>query len=164
MKTYEEVRSVAKDGDIVFLTVNRRDYLSRLTSWFTTSPFTHAAFVFWYNERLLMVESTTHGGIRIVLASTYSDRTWDILPAVKPWMDIETTALARSGTAKYGWVSATYIGIREWMFKHCGVKLPVNRNNRNKACSEFVCEVLGVDDTDVSPGHLHDLITSGMLL
>jgi hypothetical protein len=85
MKTYEEVRSVAKDGDIVFLTVNRRDYLSRLTSWFTTSPFTHAAFVFWYNERLLMVESTTHGGIRIVLASTYSDRTWDILPAVKPW-------------------------------------------------------------------------------
>lgn len=153
---YEEIRDIAKNGDIIFLTVDKKNILSRLTSWFTKSPFTHAAFVFWYKDRLMIVESTTHGGIRIVQASTYSDRNILILPAYKKWNDIEWRALERSGTAEYGWFSAIYIGVREFMFMHFDIKLPQNKNNRNKCCSEFVAEVLELSDVDVSPKKLYE--------
>lgn len=153
--TYDEVRALACDGDIIFLTVNKTDYLSRLTSWFTKSPYTHAAFVFWYKDRLMVVESTTHGGSRISFASVYSDRNIDMIAAPKSWEAIEEKALARSGTAEYGWISAAYIGIREFCFTHFGWKLPQNKKNRSKACSEFVAEVLELDDVDISPGKLY---------
>ena len=151
---YQEIRTVANDGDVIFLVVNHKDWMSRLTSYFTKSQYTHAAFVFWYKERLMLVESTTHGGIRIVQASTYSDRIIDIIPAPKPWETIADRALSRSGTAEYGWFSAMYIGLREFMFTHFDVKLPADRDNRNKACSEFVAEVLELADVDISPGAL----------
>lgn len=156
---YEEIRDIAKNGDIIFLTVDKKNILSRLTSWFTKSPFTHAAFVFWYKDRLMIVESTTHGGIRIVQASTYSDRNILILPAYKKWSDIEWRALEKSGTAEYGWFSAMYIGLREFMFMQFEVKLPPNKNNRNKCCSEFVAEVLELSDPDVSPKKLFQLLS-----
>lgn len=158
--SYNEVRAMAMDGDIMFLTVNKKDYLSRLTSWFTKSQFTHAAFLFWYHNRLMVVESTTHGGIRIVQASTYRDRRFGLIAAPQPWCDIEGRALSRSGTAEYGWFSAAYIGFREFMFKNFNVKLPVDKNNRNKACSEFVAEVLKLPDVDVSPGKLFATLTN----
>lgn len=149
---YTEIRKIAKDGDVIFLTVNKKDWMSRLTSMWTKSPYTHAAFVFWYKDRLMTVESTTHGGIRIVQASTYKDRDIAILtPKFTKWEMIEGKALERSGTAEYGWFSAMYIGIREFMFTNFNIKLPVNHNNRNKACSEFVAEVLGLADVDISP-------------
>ncbi len=157
---YQEIRSIAKDGDVIFLVVNKKDWMSRLTSFFTKSPYTHAAFVFWYKDRLMLVESTTHGGIRIVQASTYSDREIDLISAPKAWIDIEGTALGRSGTAEYGWFSAMYIGLREFLFTHFDIKLPADRNNRNKACSEFVSEVLELDDVDISPGLLYKKLSS----
>lgn len=155
---YDQIRNIAVDGDVIFLTVNRSDILSRITSWFTKSPYTHAAFVFWYKSRLMVVESTTHGGIRIVLASTYKDRNIEILSPKIHWMDIEETAISRSGTAEYGWFSAMYIGLREFLFNHFEIKLPVNKNNRNKACSEFVAEVLKLEDVDITPKKLYDLL------
>jgi len=156
--TYDEVRETAKDGDIIFLTVNKKDILSRTTSFFTKSPYTHAAVVFWYSDRLFVVESTTHGGIRVVLASTYSDRNIDLLPSKQDWNQIKWKALERSGKAEYGWISATYIGVRQFFFTHFNIKLPQNKNNRNKACSEFVAEVLGFDDVDISPGKLYETL------
>jgi hypothetical protein len=138
--------------------VNRNDILSRVTSWFTKSPYTHAAFVFWYKSRLMVVESTTHGGIRIVQASTYKDRNIEILSPKIHWMDIEESAISKSGTAEYGWVSAMYIGLREFLFKYFEIKLPVNKNNRNKACSEFVAEVLNLEDTDITPRKLYEIL------
>lgn len=159
--TYEEIRQRAKDGDIIFLTVNKKDWLSRMTSWFTKSPYTHAAFVFWFRDRLMVVESTTHGGIRIVQASTYSDRNLDILESGKDWYVLEDKALARSGTAEYGWLSAMYIGLREFLFTHFNVKLPVRKDNRNKACSEFVAEILDLEDVDITPKTLYELLRRG---
>jgi len=155
---YDQIRAQADDGDVIFLTVDKKNYLSCLTSCVTRSPYTHAAFLFWYKDRLMLVESTTHGGSRIVQASTYSDRNIDIIPAPRPWSEIEGNALARSGTAKYGWVSATYIGIREVMFKYVNIKLPADKDNRNKACSEFVAELLELEDVDVSPGMLYAIL------
>lgn len=152
--TYEELRLIAKDGDVFFLHVDKGNILSRITSFFTKSPLTHAAFLFWYKERLMVCESTTHGGSRIATASHYSDRLFEHIPSPVEWSSIEQKALERSGTAEYGWFSATYIGIREFFFTHFNVMLPQDRDNRNKACSEFVAEVLGLDDVDVSPGAL----------
>jgi hypothetical protein len=152
---YSEFRAVAQDGDILFLYKNKNDPLSRLISWWTNSPYTHAAFVFWYRDRLMVAESTTHGGSRIVSASTYADRELDILPAVRPWAEIQDQALERSGTAEYGWFSAIYIGLREWALVHLGVRLPQDQTNHNKACSEFVAEILELPDVDISPGQLY---------
>lgn len=157
--TYDEIRERAKDGDIIFLTVNKTDYMSRLIAWFTKSPYTHAAFVFWFNGRLMLLESTTHGGSRISFASVYADRNIDLIPAPKSWAEIEEKALARSGTADYGWVSAAYIGIREFCFTHFGWKLPEDKTNRSKACSEFVAEVIGLSDADISPGKLYKVLS-----
>ena len=128
---YEIIRRQVKDGDLIFLKVDKGNLLSRTTAWFTRSPYTHTAFVFWYKTRLMLVESTTHGGIRIVLASVYRHRDLDMLPAPVPWQEIEESALSRSGTAEYGWLSAAYIGIREFLFTHFEVVLPVDRRNRN---------------------------------
>lgn len=157
---YEDARNIAKDGDVLFLTVDKKNILSRTTSFFTKSLYTHACFVFWYKDRLMIVESTTHGGIRIVQASTYKDRNMDLIPAPKKWEDIEWKAIERSGTAEYGWLSAIYIGIREFFFMHFNISLPPNNNNRNKCCSEFVAEVLGLEDTDISPKKLYDILSN----
>ena len=157
MLTYEQMREQAQDGDVLFLTVNHRDLLSRLTAWWTESSYTHAAFLFWYNGRLLVAESTTHGGSRIALASTYRDRTMKLISAPRPWSSIVDSALARSGSADYGWISSVYIGLREWALKN-HIHLPQIRDNARKACSEYVAEVLGLDDVDISPQTLFDIL------
>lgn len=102
----------------------------------------------------MVAESTTHGGMRIVTASHYGDRELDIVAAPKDWSKISATVLEKSGTAEYGWFSAAYIGLREFMFTHFDVKLPEDKTNRNQACSEFVAEMLGLPDNDISPGML----------
>ena len=93
-------------------------------------------------------------------ASTYSDRNCDLLPASVEWSKIEDRALERSGTAEYGWFSAVWIGFREFMWKYFEVRLPANKNNRNKACSEFVAEVLGLEDVDITPRGLYEILKS----
>lgn len=152
---YDEIRAVAKDGDILFFHVDKRHFLSKLVSWFTNSPYTHVGFLFWYKNRLMLLDSGTKGGTRIILASKYHDNTFDLVPAPKPWSDIEDRALARSGSAHYGWLSAVYIGIREFFFTYFHLKLPADNHNRNKACSEFVAEILFFDDVDITPAALY---------
>jgi hypothetical protein len=156
---YQEVRSIAKDGDVLFFHVDKKRFLSRLVSWFTQSPHTHVGFLFWFKDRLMLLDSGTKGGPRIILASKYSDGSFDLVPAPRVWSDIEEKALARSGSAHYGWFSAGYIGLREFMFTHFDIKLPVDRHNRNKACSEFVAEILELEDVDISPALMYSLLS-----
>ena len=155
---YEEVRAVAKDGDIIFLHVDKRNLLSRLTAYVTKSTLTHAAFVFWYEGRLLLAESTTHGGSRIATASHYSDREFELVKAPCKWEYIVERALTRSGESGYGWFSAVYIGIKHWLLTNAGIALPTIKNNKAKACSEYVAELLGYQDADVSPQLLWEWI------
>ncbi len=156
---YNEVRAIAKDGDILFFHVDRKYFLSRLVSRFTKSPYTHVGFLFWFKDRLMLLDSGTKGGSRIIFASKYKHDTFDIISAPRSWEEIEETALARSGTAHYGWFSAAYIGIREFFFKNFHIKLPADKNNRNKACSEFVAEILELDDVDISPAVLYEQLS-----
>ena len=153
---YDEFRAIVKDGDVFFLTVDKSNPLSRLTAYITKSEYTHAAFAFWYKDRLLVAESTNHGGSRIGTASHYSNRGFAIVRAPRHWEDIATDALTRSGESGYGWFSAAYIGIRQWMLVNAGIKLPRWTDNKDKACSEYVAEVLGLEDPDISPGELWD--------
>lgn len=160
MLEYREVRSMAKDGDIIFFHVDKTHFLSKLVSFVTKSPYTHVGFLFWFKDRLMILDSGTKGGSRIILASKYSHNKFDVVPAPKVWNEIEERALARSGSAEYGWFSAAYIGIREFMFTHFHLSLPVDKNNRNKACSEFVAEILDMSDVDISPGKLYAILNS----
>lgn len=159
---YNEFRAIAQDGDIFFLSVDTGNILSLTTSFFTKSKFTHAAFVFWYKNRLLVVESTTHGGLRIANASEYRDREITYVPAPVPWEDIEPIALQKIGTIKYGWVSATYIGARDVLHRWFNWHLPPLNSNRNMACSEFVSLVLGYEDIDIPPSILYDKLTAAV--
>ena len=156
---YEEVRNIAKDGDVLFFHKNK-NIGSKIISFFTKSKYTHVGFLFWYKDRLMLVDSGTVGGTRITLASTHKDNTFDIIPAPKKWSDIEDKALAKAGTSFYGWFSAFYVGLREVLFVHFNISLPPNNKNRNKCCSELVAEVLELPDPDISPRVLYQILTS----
>lgn len=153
--TYDEVRELAQSGDLLFLEYNPKDPLSIFTHLWTGS-YTHVGILFWYDNRLLLVESTTHGGNRIVNASLYRGRGMALARGPVPWASISRCALARMGVIKYGWLSAAYIGLRDGIYRVTGVTLPQIKN-RHLACSEFVAEVLGLEDTDIPPRKLWEL-------
>jgi hypothetical protein len=155
---YSELRAIAQDGDLVFMSGGNGLY-ARAISYFTNSKYTHVAFLFWHKYRLLVVESTGSGGVRIVQASHYDNRELELVRAPKPWQDIESIALSRSGTVKYGWFSAIYIGLKEFLLTRFNLRIPSILNNKNKVCSEFVAETLKLSDSDVSPGTLYKLFT-----
>jgi hypothetical protein len=156
--TYEEIRKSAEDGDLIFLSFDKGNILSRITSFTTQSMFTHVAILFWYRERSMLVESTTHGGLRVVNASVYKDRDISMLKAPKPWWQISDRALSRIGTVKYGWFSSIYIGIRDVLHRYFDWHLPPNAGNRNMACSEFVSLVLELEDSDIPPRQLYEIL------
>jgi len=152
---YSDLRATAQDGDVFFLHVDKKNILSRLTAFVTKSQVTHAGFLFWYQGRLLVAESTTHGGSRIATASHYKDREFELVPAPRKWEHIMDKALLRSGEATYGWLSAAYIGVKHWLLTHADIALPQIKGNKDKACSEYVAELLALPDSDVSPQMLY---------
>ena len=156
---YEAVRAVADDGDVFFLHVDKKNILSRLTAFVTKSQVTHVGFLFWYHGRLLVAESTTHGGSRIATASHYADREFELVKAPRKWEFISVVALLKSGESSYGWFSAAYIGVKHWLLTNAGIALPAIKNNKAKACSEYVAELLGYEDPDISPQMLYQRIT-----
>lgn len=150
---YEQLRAVAEDGDVVFIKNGTTPWAWLISAW-TNSPYSHAMFVFWYSDRLLIAEASPHGGTRIVSASAYANRQFDIIAAPLPWTAIQTHAVNRAGSAVYGWLSAVWIGIRTKVYALTGSKLPT-WHNHSVVCSEYVAEVLGLVDTDVTPGELY---------
>ena len=161
-ETYSEVRQKAHNGDVIFLHVDKKNILSRITSKFTGSPLTHSAILFWVViggiRRLMLIESTTNGGIRIVQASIYEDRPMYYVSASTRWKTVQERAFESLGKVKYGWFSAIYIGIRDFMFTHFEIKLP-SKMTRNPACSEFTAYVLGLEETDIPPSRLYQVLT-----
>lgn len=150
---YDQLRAVAQDGDVVFIKNGTTPWAWLISAW-TDSPYSHAMFVFWYADRLLVAEASPHGGTRIVSASVYQKRQFDIIAAPLSWTAIQAQAVNRAGSAVYGWLSAVWIGLRTKVFALTGRKLPTWRNH-SVVCSEYVAEVLGLEDTDVTPGELY---------
>lgn len=162
--TYDEFRKLAQNGDLLFLEVDQNDILSKIggtiVSWATGSTFSHVAMVFWYKDRLMLVESAPSSGVRLVNASIYDGRSITRVAAPKSWDSVEASALQKLGVVKYGWTSAIWIGFRDIMFIHFGIKLNQDTTNRNLVCSEFVAEILGLDETDIPPSMLYQILTN----
>jgi hypothetical protein len=159
--TYDELRSIAQDGDVVFLH-RTNHWFSRLISAVTGSPFTHVNLAFWANigpeRRLMCVEASHKSKRRIVSMSYYHNRTFTLVRAIKPWESIMTDALSRVGREEYSDWTLLYVGLREGLENAVGWKLPAV-DFKYEICSEFVARTEGLDDCVISPRRLFDKLT-----
>lgn len=159
--TYAQYRAVAKDGDVIFLHGTRRAPIQALIMFFTGSVYCHVAIAFWvtinHQRRLMVVENQGGTRRRILSASYYKDRTFDVFRAPVPWHDIADEALSKVGEAKYGYFDAVYVGLREYFWNRWGIRLPAF-DYRGEICSEFVARLLKIDPPDMSPGVLSERI------
>ena len=157
--TYQEARPYIEDGDIVFIHGSWKRPLNALIMWFTKSNFSHVCIAFKMNtgnvERLMCVEAQGSTRRRIITMSFYGERMVTVIKAPRQWSEIQDTALERIGVAKYNVLAATYVGIREYVLKTFGYRLPA-LNLRHEICSEFVAEVLGLPETEISPQVLYE--------
>lgn len=156
---YEEARPYIEDGDIVFIHGSWKHPISALIMWFTKSHFSHVCIAFKMTtggtDRLMCVEAQGSTRRRILNLSFYDDRLVTVIKAPKLWNDIQDKALNRVGIAKYNFIAAAYVGVREYMLKTVNVHLP-SLNMRYEICSEFVADVLGLPETEISPQVLYE--------
>ncbi|MBB3111062.1 hypothetical protein FHS18_003130 [Paenibacillus phyllosphaerae] len=66
---YEEVRGCIHNGDLLFCSGNY--VISQLIRRISDYSFSHAAFVMWIHERLMVLESVEDVGVRMVPLSSY---------------------------------------------------------------------------------------------
>ena len=59
MLRYDEVRLQIKNGDVIMYAGKKT--LSKLISWVTRSPYSHAGIAVWWNERLMVMEAVMRG-------------------------------------------------------------------------------------------------------
>jgi hypothetical protein len=156
---YEEARSVVKDGDIVFIHGEWHDPIQAVIMLFTASLFSHVCIAFWVNtpngKRLMCVEAQGRSRRRIFPLSFYSDNYMTVVQAPKPWNTVKAHALSKVGKADYGMGEAIYVGLREWIIRHTGYKLPL-RPKTKEYCSTFVAAVYELDVVDGSPQTLYE--------
>jgi len=63
---YEEVRFQIKNGDV--LMYKGKKIFSKLISWLTGSPYSHAGIAVWWNERLMVMEAAMRGVMVVPLS------------------------------------------------------------------------------------------------
>jgi hypothetical protein len=157
--TYEEARSVVKDGDIVFINGQWNDPIEAVVMFFTASMFSHVCIAFWattpQGKLLLCVEAQGSTRRRIFPLSFYSDNLLTVVAAPRPWKTVEAFALSKVGKAEYGMVEAMYVGVREFILRHTGYKLPARFNNK-EYCSTFVAAVYDLEVESGSPQTLYE--------
>lgn len=69
--SYKEIREQIQDGDILLCSGNYP--LSQLIKKVTNSQYSHVAFVLWFNDRLMVLESVESVGVRMVPLSFYTE-------------------------------------------------------------------------------------------
>lgn len=157
--SYEEARHLIQDGDIVFFHGSWRNPFQALVMAFTRSKFSHVCIAFRMKvgdtERVMCVEAQGRTRRRILSLSFYGNKNMVVVSSPKPWTDIQTAALERVGVAKYSMLSAIYVGIREYLLKTFSIRLPIS-DLPHEICSEFVADVLGMEDTEISPQLLYE--------
>ena len=113
---YYEAREKIKNGDLISFRVNGRNFLHRLTSWLTKSPYYHTAIAVWLKaeagtSRLFVSEA--HGaGRRLLPMSAYLGKPMDVTPSPVAFNLIEAPMLANVGMVPYGFFVYLAIGIR----------------------------------------------------
>lgn len=157
--TYEQVRDIIQDGDVIFFHGDWSNPLHAVIMFFTCSPFSHCATAFWNESqtgrRLMVVESQGGSKRRMSPLSFYADRIMTIVPGLKPWGDVADFALGRIGEAEYSWSEAIYVGVRDFLKTYFETSIP-KYSSEHETCSEFIAEMYGIPDKRVSPQGLYD--------
>lgn len=157
--SYDEVRDVIQDGDIVFIKGSWRSIPQSLIMFFTKSDIYHVGVAFWMNtnsgRRLMLVEASGKSQRRIVNLGYYANYKMCVLSSPVKWEDIEDQAFMKIGYEKYGFIEAAYIGLRETMFRLFKLKLPAT-DLPFEVCSSFVAKLIGMGDYIISPQALYD--------
>lgn len=160
--TYQQLRDVAQDGDIVFVRGSRKSFVQSAIMFFTSSPISHCFITFWMitknSKRLMLVEAQGGTKRRIVSCSFYDDRKMVLVKPPKDWGQVEQVALEKVGIQDYSMFTALYVGLRDFMWNKMHVRLPRSKNP-SEICSEFVARVYGLPQYDVTPGQLLTLLT-----
>jgi hypothetical protein len=162
--SYEASRNQFKSGDIVFVR-GTKSILHRLIMFLTSSRYVHVGIVFWIQtddtspKRLMIVEAQGRTNRRIVNLSFYDNRDLDVFSTITSWDQMQDTALEKIGIEKYGWITAIYVGIREFALKYFNIRLPKS-NFPGEICSEFVARVVGILPAEISPGTLSKTLLS----
>lgn len=157
--SYEEYRKIAKDGDIVFLHGTQKSLVSSAIMILTGHKYSHCFISFWVDicgqPRLLCVENQGGSKRRLLSASYYGDRTFDIIRAPVPWSELSELALSRVGEAKYGYIDAIFVGLKEYFWRKFAIRLS-SANSRGEICSEFIARLLQFEQPMMSPGTLYE--------
>ncbi|AJE53924.1 hypothetical protein DI243_12315 [Paenibacillus polymyxa] len=66
---YQNIRDQIKNGD--FLICSGNGPMSELIKKVTNSPYSHVAFIMWFHDRLMVLESVETIGVRMVPLSSY---------------------------------------------------------------------------------------------
>lgn len=158
---YDKAREVIQDGDIIFFKGKRKYWLHTLIMTSTHSNLFHVGIAFWVgegeNRRCLLVEAHGSTPRRIVTLSFYEEYEMVVVTPPIQWKEASTAAFQKIGTAKYGYLSAFYIGLRDIMLRYFDYKLPA-RDFPREVCSEFVAKVYQFVDPIISPQRLYDIL------
>lgn len=158
---YSDIRNLISSGDIIFLKTNT--LAGKIIRFFTNSPYTHVCMAFWIHSnssvsRLLVVEAQGGTRRRIINLSDYIKYDWTIINNLGDWSSQEPEALDKLGNVSYGWINASYFGIRQFLLKTLRIKLP-RKSFSGEICSEFVANILKLEESRVTPSELFDVLT-----
>jgi hypothetical protein len=161
VSSYRTIRPQIEDGDLVFVR-NGTTLTSKVIQVCTRSIYSHVGIAFWTQiastRRLMVIEAQGGSTRRIISMSFYENAGLDIIKAPRPWEEYADEALESVGQAKYGWMDAFYVGMREGAFKYFNTTLPF-RDFSGEICSEFAARMLQLENVHVSPQGLVDELT-----
>lgn len=110
----------------------------------------------------MLVEAQGGTTRRIVSIDFYKNYHVLITSSPKPWEDVEQIALEDVGEAKYGFLEAIYVGMRDFFWHAFKLRLP-QRQFPNEICSEFVARVYDIHPHQLSPKGLWDALNKRSL-
>jgi hypothetical protein len=160
--TYEEARPRINSGDLVFFFYDKPDWRAPLRSlirFFTGSKFFHCAVAVWVKtpsdvDQLMLMETATKGGKRVVPLSIYHNFRAEVVPVPKAFSfgAMEEEGWKDIGKQRYGFLDLIGIALREYF------GLPT-KSIDSQVCSELSAAIwiaggAPLVDTYVSPGRL----------
>lgn len=156
---YQEAREKFQDGDIVFFSNGRKNFVRRVITWFSNGPHYHVGIAFWAtidDQRRLCLAEAQPGGYRIVNLAFYKDRDMTVLTCPVPWKRIADEVVSSAGVIGYGFSDLVLIGLHEKI----GLPIPDKADGPGDVCSAVVAKMLRYGGlniaTMVSPQRLLD--------
>lgn len=158
--SYNFARDQIQDGDIIF--IKGTTVISKVTRFFTKSKYTHVGIAFWVyinrKPRLMITEAQGGTRRRMLNLSYYKSKEMDVVRCPRPWIEYADDALDLIGEVKYSFLTAFYVGIREFLSRY-NIMLPPKKFS-GEICSEYVARMLGLQTTEISPGKLLEVLTT----